>query len=367
MAVLLHDRLGLGLGTVGLVLAVASLVQFSGGVVGASVAQRIGVRRCMVFALAVRTAGFGLFLPGLDRPGVAVTALVLTCVGAALYLPANKAYLVVDVEEARRPLMLSVSAAALNAGVAAGPAVAGPFILSDPGAVFTLVTVMFAALTTGHLAFVPEPADQGVPAHRDGVHVLAGIAWVPFAITAVTLYLFMFFQHYLAVFAVERTSAGFYGLLVGGYALAVVIAQPLLADRIARMGYRRAVAVGLTGMTSGFAVIAVGTPVALSAGALLICVGEVVLFLRNDLEALARSARSPAVVFGQQRLAAGLGAFGSAVLGGQVYGFVERREDAGWFWLVVAAQGLVFTMLILVALANRSGVPARTRQEPGRV
>ncbi|NEE49728.1 MFS transporter, partial [Streptomyces sp. SID8455] len=48
VSVLLHQRLGLGLGTVGFVLAVASLIQFAGGVVAGPVAARIGLRRSML-------------------------------------------------------------------------------------------------------------------------------------------------------------------------------------------------------------------------------------------------------------------------------------------------------------------------------
>ncbi|WP_329812868.1 MFS transporter, partial [Streptomyces sp. GSL17-113] len=58
MSVFLHERLGMGLGTVGVVLAVASLVQFSGGIVGGALADRIGLRRTMLWALLIRTAGF---------------------------------------------------------------------------------------------------------------------------------------------------------------------------------------------------------------------------------------------------------------------------------------------------------------------
>jgi MFS family permease len=101
MSVLLHERLGMKLGTVGVVLAIASLVQFSGGAVGGALAERIGLRRTMLLALAIRTVGFA-FLPGLRHAYIAVAALFLVSCGAALYVPANKAYLVHHVDEARR-------------------------------------------------------------------------------------------------------------------------------------------------------------------------------------------------------------------------------------------------------------------------
>lgn len=133
MSVLLHQRLGLGLGTVGFVLAVASLIQFAGGVVAGPVTGRIGLRRAMLLALGLRTAGFAAFVPGLTSPVLAVGALLLVSAGAALYLPANKAYLVEGASEARRPRLLSASGSAFNAGMALGPPAAAPLVMGSPG------------------------------------------------------------------------------------------------------------------------------------------------------------------------------------------------------------------------------------------
>ncbi|GAA3310480.1 hypothetical protein GCM10020295_77690 [Streptomyces cinereospinus] len=162
MSVFLHERLGMGLGTVGVVLAVASLVQFSGGVVGGALADRIGLRRTMLAALVVRTAGFVGLLLALRWPPLAVGALVLTCCGAALYLPANKAYLVHGVDDEHRPAFLSAGNAALNAGMAVGPLIAGPFVLSSPGRLFVAVTALFVLVTAGH-ARLPEAKPQPQP------------------------------------------------------------------------------------------------------------------------------------------------------------------------------------------------------------
>ncbi|GAA2775599.1 MFS transporter [Saccharopolyspora taberi] len=350
MSVLLHERFEMGLGAVGFVLAVASLVQFSGGVVGAVVAERIGLRNTMVLALAVRSAGFALFVPGLRWPWLAVVALVLTCCGAALYLPANKAYLVDGIDEQRRPLLLSTGNAAINAGVALGPLAAGPLVLDASAALFTAVTGLFAALTIGH-ALLPPETGRPEPHPR---HVLSGLPVLPFAVTALSVYLFMFFQHFLAVFALARMPAVLYGAVLAGYSLSVVVFQPLLSARIARISYRRAMVLGFAAMAAGMCTIAIGDPFAIPAGALLISLGEVVLFLKNDLEALARSPRSPAVVFGQQRLASGIGAFASAAIGGQLYGIASGLGHSGLFWLAVAAQCALLPPLAVLLLRKRT-------------
>ncbi|MFH8572578.1 MFS transporter [Streptomyces sp. NPDC017993] len=373
MSVLLHQRLGIGLGTVGVVLAVASFVQFSGGVVGAAVAERIGLQRTMLLALVIRTAGFAGFLPGLGHPAAAVTALFLVSCGAALYLPANKAYLLHRVEEEQRPLLLSASSSALNAGIALGPLAAAPFVLSASMGLFTAVTVLFAAVTAGHALLPvehpergPEETEDGDGADRPPPHgegrdqardsrdsARAGLPVLPFAITVLSVYVFMFFQHYLAVYAVPRTSTVFYGLVLAVYAALLVVAQPLLSDWIARLPYTRALLLGFAALALGMGTLAVGSPTTILAGALLICLGEIVLFLKNDLEALARSPRPPAVVFGRQRLAAGIGAFVSGIAGGEGYALAERTGHPGLFWTAVAVQCALLPPLLLRFLRRR--------------
>ncbi|MEV5448364.1 MFS transporter [Streptomyces sp. NPDC052535] len=352
MSVFLHERLEMGLGTVGVVLAAASLVQFSGGVVGGALADRIGLRRTMLWALVIRTAGFVGLLLALRWPPLAAAALVLTCCGAALYLPANKAYLVHGVDDDRRPAFLSAGNAALNAGMAVGPLIAGPFVLTTPGWLFVAVTALFVLVTAGH-ARLPATAAQERPAERG---LLTGVAVLPFAANALAFYLYFHFQHFLAVYAVERASSTFYSLVLLLCFALVIVVQPLASGLIRRMPYATALAVGFTGLAAGLAVLAIGTRPALMAGGALITLGDIVLFLKNDLEALRRSTRSDAVVFGQQRLAAGLGACASGVLGGQLYGLTEHGDSTGWFWLLAAAQCLLLPPLLL---ALRGRTPAR--------
>ncbi|GLF95843.1 MFS transporter [Streptomyces yaizuensis] len=405
MSVLLHERFGLGLGVVGLVLAVASLVQFSGGVVGAALAARIGLRTTMLTALAVRTAGFGTLVPAADRPEYAIAALLLISVGAALYLPANKAYLVAGRPAEERPRLLAASGSAFNLGIALGPPAAAPLVLTSPTALFAAVTVVFALVAAAHLV-LPETADEpepepsqpsqpseeseeseesakepsqssqepvegpGEPAEGPGgpADDRSPPAPSPFAYTLLSVYVFMFFQHYLALYAVPRTSAAFYGFLLMGYALLLVVGQPLFADRIARLGYPRALWLGFGAMAAGTAAVATGGPPGIVLGAVLICTAETVLFLRNDLEALARTRAPAATVFGRQRLAAGLGAFGAALFGGPLYGAAEQAGDASWFWLAVAAQSVLLPLLlwavVRVRRRRRGGGREQVRRRP---
>ncbi|MEV6473471.1 MFS transporter [Streptomyces sp. NPDC051657] len=354
MSVLLHQRLGLGLGTVGIVLAVASLIQFAGGVVAGPVTGRIGLRRTMLLALGLRTAGFAAFVPGLTSPVLAVGALLLVSAGAALYLPANKAYLVEGASEAQRPRLLSASGSAFNAGMALGPPAAAPLVMGSPGVLFSCVTVLFALVGAGHALLPTGAADR--PSGGSAAAPAAGGAPEsgaphpgpsPFLVTVLSVYAFMFFQHYLALYAVPRTSAAFYGAVLTGYAALLVVAQPLLAERVAALDYPAALRWGFGAMAAGMAAIGAGGHTGIAVGGALLCLGEIVLFLKNDLEALARSSAAPASVFGRQRLAAGIGAFASGVVGGQLYGAAESAGSARGFWVAVCLQCLLLPVFLL--------------------
>jgi MFS family permease len=213
--------------------------------------------------------------------------------------------------------------------------------------VFTTVIVLFAALTIGHALLPGESAHDDAEDTEPTWRVLAGIAVLPFAVTVLTMYLHMYFYYYLPVYTVPQVSSGFYGVVLMLHSLVLVVLQPLLAGWVGRLGYPRAMLFGFAAMAAGMAVLALGGAVAIMTGAMVICLGEVVLFLKNDLEALARSTRSSAVVFGQQRLATGIGAFASGLIGGAGYGAFDRAGQAPLFWLAVAAQCALLPLVLL--------------------
>ncbi|MGV0100502.1 MFS transporter, partial [Streptomyces californicus] len=204
---------------------------------------------------------------------------------------------------------------------------------------------------------VPGGAAAAAAPVRDRLTASPGLS--PFVVTVLSVYAFMFFQHYLALYAVPRTSAGFYGAVLTGYAALLVVAQPLLAERVAALGYPAAQWWGFGAMAAGMAAIGAGGHAGIAVGAALLCLGEIVLFLKNDLEALARSPAAPASVFGRQRLAAGIGAFGAAVVGGQLYGAAEAAGSARGFWVAVGLQCLLLPVFLL--LRRRT---ARDPEEP---
>ncbi|WP_110945715.1 MFS transporter [Streptomyces avicenniae] len=347
LAVLLRDRLGVGMAGVGVVLGVATLAQFASAPFTAAFAERAGLRRTLVLATCLYCLGALTYLVAAGAPALTVLALLLSCGAGALYSPAYRGYLVQSATAAQRPRLVSAGSAAGNLGIAVGPVV-GALFRDDPGPLFALNTGLYAVLTVGHRLLRRERTAAEGTAVEPFRRVLRGLARVPFAVTVLTHYLYMQFYQYLALYTEDRLPAAVLGLVMTGYSLGLALLQPLLARRIGEVTYTAAIGVGFACMAVGMTAFAAGRPVAVAAGAVAMSAGTAVLFLKNDLEALARSRRSVTVTFGQQRLAVGVGALLSGVVGGALYGAFEQ---AGWlpgFWLAVAAQCAVLPPLALL-------------------
>ncbi|GLW11463.1 hypothetical protein Misp01_65910 [Microtetraspora sp. NBRC 13810] len=83
-----------------------------------------------------------------------------------------------------------------------------------------------------------------------------------------------------------------FGLAMMGYSLGLVLVQPLVAQRVERMSYAAAMMIGFGCLAAGMVAFAGGNGVTVVAGVAALGAGNAVLFLKNDLEALARSRRS---------------------------------------------------------------------------
>ncbi|WP_159392347.1 MFS transporter [Streptomyces niveus] len=350
MSFFLHDRLKMDMGTVGIIIAVASFVQMSGGVVGGIVADRYGLKRTMVLALTVRTTSFLLFVATFATPALSVPALLLSSVGVALYLPANKAYVVRDCDEERRPLFLSLNNSALNGGMALGPLISGLFIMNAPTVVFVAATGIFATVTLLHIRALPADERQThEPASRQRGGSMKGLFIPPVITAAFGFYIYMFFQNYMSVYTVDRYPPMVFGLLLLINGVLVIVLQPLLSRWIDALNYPAAIALSFAAFAAGLLLIAQAGLPAVVLGVVLISLGEVVLFLKNELVALRYAPESPASVFGNQRLAAGIGAFASASTGGWLYESVTQSQgNDQLFWAYCAAQAAAFGLLAVV-------------------
>ncbi|NJQ03052.1 MFS transporter [Streptomyces zingiberis] len=363
LAVLLRERLGAGMAQVGLVLGAATLVQFAGAPFTAAFAERVGLKRALTLATCLYGLGALAYLGGVAKPALMVAGLFLSCGAGALYSPAYRGYLVHSATAGQRPGVLSAGNAAGHLGIALGP-VAGALFLHRPALLFTLSAALYAVLTAGHLLLRPERPerpDGGGRAAEPFRRVLRGLASLPFTVTVVTHYLYTQFYQYLAVFTEGRLATAVHGLIMMGYSLGLAVFQPLLARRTGAARYPVAMAVGFGCMAAGMAAFATGRAAGVAAGAVALSAGTAVLFLKNDLEALALSDRSATVTFGRQRLAVGVGTSLGGLIGGALYGWFERVELLPGFWLALAVQCLLLPPLVLV-VARRTGRAGRARR-----
>ncbi|NUT51553.1 MAG: MFS transporter [Saccharothrix sp.] len=356
LALLLRERLGAGMAEVGVVLGAATLVQFASAPFTASFAERVGLKRSLVVASVLYLLGAVAYLTGT----LTVLGLFLGCGAGALYSPAYRGYLAQSATEEQRPRAVAAGSAASNLGVAFGPVV-GAVFLADPGRLFTLTTALYSVLAVGHLLLRPEPPGRHATTVEPFRRALRGLAVVPFAVTALTHYLYMQYYHYLSAFSEGRLPTAAYAAIMTGYALGMAVAQPLVARWASRVGYRNAMAFGFAAMALGMVAVAGGRPVTVAVGAAAMCAGTAVLFLKNDLEALAGSTRSATVTFGQQRLAVGVGALFSGAIGGSAYGLFERADLLPGFWLAVAAQCVLLPVPVVLA-ARRAVTTSASRR-----
>ncbi|WP_220039583.1 MFS transporter [Micromonospora endophytica] len=357
LAVLLRDRMGMGMGQVGVVLGLATLVQFASAPATAALAERVGLQRSLLGATVLYSFGGAAFLVGEELAPLTVVGLLLISAGGSLYSPAYRSYLVHGVTPQQRPRLISAGNAAGNLGVALGPLV-GALLLHYSAAMFAVATAIYTGLAVGHLLLPRERRDEDAPPVEPFRRMLSGLAVLPFAVTALSIYLYMQFYQYLSSYAQGRMATLLFGAAMMAYSLGLALAQPLLADRVGRMGYPTAMGIGFGCLAVGMVAFAGGTGLTVLVGVLTISVGNAVLFLKNDLAALAGSRRSATVVFGQQRLAAGVGACLSGVVGGTAYAAFERADVLPGFWLLVAAQCVLLPTLLL-------GVRRLILREPG--
>ncbi|MFV2103953.1 MFS transporter [Micromonospora sp. LOL_024] len=356
LAVLLRHRMDLGMDSVGIILGCATLVQFAGGLPGAALAERFGLQRSLVLAMVLQTLGSLGFLAGGMWPALTIAALFLRAASSSVYSPAVRGYTILGAAPQERAQLVSASYATGNVGIALGPVV-GALFIHDPGVMFLVATVLHVTMTIGH-ALLPPDRRENVAVVEPLRRALHGLAALPFVVTTLTLYLHMHFYQYLSPYAEGRVPTVFFGSAMMAYSLILVVVQPLISKLVERMRYTYAMALGFGGLAAGTTAFTGGNEIAIAAGVLAIGTGNSVLFLKNVLEGLDRTNRSATVVFGQQRLAEGIGAFLSGLAGGGLYHLFESTGQLSGFWLAVAAQCLLLpAVVLLVARSLRRPVP----------
>ncbi|WP_414168539.1 MFS transporter [Streptoverticillium reticulum] len=368
IGVLLVKGVGLDTGTAGLLVAVATFIQFGGSIVGGPVADRLGLKPTMTGALLLRALGLVLLALAVHVHALVLPAVVLVAAGPALYLPANKAYIVRSVADDLRPLFLAISAAALNVGMGLGPFLAVLLIGRDPAVLLFVLAGLFALFAVAHqVAMQPVAARPDAPAGQaDSGGTLRGAlreARRPVLFNVAAFYLYFSFQSFIGLYAAAESHLGLVGWVMLLNCAMMAILQPLLAGRIARAGYRGLLAGSFLLMAAGTAVMFLGGTPALLLGTAVFTVGEAFVFLRGDLEVVGRIPDRPAFAFGVQRLTTGVGGLFAGAAGGFLFGHFQHGGHPGRYWLAVAAQCAVVAVLGLVLGGPSAGRTDRTGTE----
>ncbi|MGW1199377.1 MFS transporter [Streptomyces sp. NPDC002536] len=371
IGVLLVKGVGLDTGTAGLLVAVATFIQFGGSIVGGPVADRLGLKPTMTGALLLRALGLVLLALAVHVHSLVLPAVVLVAAGPALYLPANKAYIVRSVADDLRPLFLAISAAALNVGMGLGPFLAVLLIGRDPAVLLLVLAGLFTLFAVAHqVAMQPVAARPDVPAggtdQGGTVGTLRGAlrdARRPVLFNVAAFYLYFSFQSFIGLYAAAESHLGLVGWVMLLNCAMMAVLQPLLAGRIARAGYRGLLAGSFLLMAAGTAVMFLGGTPALLLGTAVFTVGEAFVFLRGDLEVVGRIPDRPAFAFGVQRLTTGVGGLFAGAAGGFLFGHFQHGGHPGRYWLAVAAQCAVVAVLGLVLGGPSAGRTDRTGTE----
>lgn len=350
LGIFLKLSLHLDTKVVGLLMAFSTLVQFGGGVFGAMAAERMGLKKAMVFALSFRSVGFLMLALSPGNTMLIGPAIFLVAAGSALYLPANRAYMILNVTEKLKPLFISISNASLSAGMAAGPLVAALLIDQNPSLLFHLVAGLFVVFAVIHQITLKKEENMAIPTSFSGLPSAFSQAGGPVLLNAMTYYLYFFFQSFIGLYLATTLNTKVFGILMFFNMLILAVVQPMFANKIAGYDYQKVLLLGFSFMAGGFSLFFLERPAWMILGTLAMTVGQALLVLRGDIEVVRRLPNQPALAFGLQRLSTGTGGFVTGLIGGIAYDYFQGSNQLNGFWLFVSLNALgavVFTFVVL--------------------
>jgi MFS family permease len=357
LGVFLSNTIHMNIETIGTLLALATFIQFGGGIIGGVIAHKFGLKQTMVFALVFRTAGFLLLAAATIIHQVIILAIFLVAAGSALYMPANKAYLVSGVIGMDKPLFISIANASFNAGMALGPLVAALFIGKEPVWMFLSIALTFFVLTFFHqLKLMPiiSPVIKPYPdtVRTSFVKILLPL-WRPILFNLLIFYLYFYFQNFMGLYVLLVSGVHIFGWVMFLNFVMMIVLQLQGARLIAKINYRCILTVGFFLMGIGMVLMSQEYTLAIMLGTAIMTVGEAILFLRGDVEIVAGLPDHPSIAFGIQRLCMGIGGLLSGFLGGDIFQYCKTIGVLGDFWIIIAIQ-CFFAMVLGFSFALKS-------------
>lgn len=344
LAIFLRQSLKIDIKVIGLLIAFSTLVQFGGGLIGAFIAEYLGLKKTMVISLGFRVLGFLLLIVSIHMIYFILPAIFLVAAGAAVYLPANRAYLISNVQSEHKSFFVSVSNSSLNAGMALGPLVAGLLIENNPTFIFTLVAIIFSFLATIHQLTLVKDLKLPIDSRLDWKQIPGTIQqlWPFLIVNVVTYYFYFYFQNFLglSVSEIGLTSIFSYCLLLN-FGLMFLI-QPLISLKIKKISPKNILAFGFTSVGVGFWILSFREKILFFIGTVFFTIGQACLILFSDISVVQSLPRNPAVAFGLQRLATGIGGLFCGILGGVFYSYFKNN-----FWIIISIQAFFIGVLFI--------------------
>jgi MFS family permease len=353
MPIIFFNQGKLAMEVVGLILAITIFIQFGGGIIGGIVADKVGLKKTMIVALCIRTLGFLILIFSFYSIYIAIPAMLLITTGSALYLPANKAYIIHYVSDQDRACALAYLNSALSAGMAIGPLFGGFFISNHPTLLFFVVFLIFLLVTIFHTNKIQETskkrADDKKQNYFAGIHLKVIIT--PLLFNAASFYIYFFFQNYMGPFVAHFYSPKLYSILLSINCLLAFFIQPMMAKWIKNTNYSFLLFLSFFLMAIAMGLIAANIVFLFFMATILLTFAEVFLILKNDLEIVDRLPQKPATAFGLQRLTAGIGASLSSLLGGTLFSIFNHAGTLEMFWMIVLLQS---AFIALIALCSKT-------------
>jgi MFS family permease len=356
IGVYLKDHLKMDVKLVGVLMAMSTFIQFAGSFISGLFVQSVGLKKSMTIGLTFRVLGFLMLALSSWYLQASLAALIFGAMGMAIYMTANKAYVVSSSTSIEKPLSLSLSNATFNMGMALGPIVAASFFALNPPLLFSGIALLFIGLIAIHF-FKLKEIKTGDVITVNMTEMRASFVKIkrPILINTMTFYLFFHFQHFMGMYAAEVSGLALYGKIVLINLLLVFFIQIKFSQWISKAHLSSLYFLSYLSVGVGMAVMGLGHAEFLIFGMILMTVGQAMLFLRGELEVVNLLPDKPAIAFGFQRLSAGLGGLLSGIFGSYIYDYCQQHT-LGHFWPLIAIQTLPIIFFCIFQRGNLSNL-----------
>lgn len=251
----LHNVRGIGLGTIGLILATNGAVSLAGGAAAGTLVNRVGGRRVLGVALVLLTVGYGTYA-FVHTPWQGFLAAGVTGLGNGAFWPAQSTLIAGLTPESKRTPAFAMQRVITNLGIGIG-AVTGGLIASTAhprsfellflldGATFIVYLAVLWAFVPG----VPPTPRSAAGAHSSGYGTVLRDRAFRAVLGLNAVFIFAGFAGFdlVAVYAKNQAGVGerAIGLVFLVNTLVIVVAQLPIAKLVE--GRRRMATLGLMG------------------------------------------------------------------------------------------------------------------------